>query len=513
MKRNWLICLCGGILTLLTETAFSAPDGKAELSKKPPLVFVLSGQSNMVGQGARTDELSAEQRKLPPNVRFFDQGKETSLDTRPYFGPEVAMAPLLSARFPDREIWLFKYAFGGTSLYAWSPEWSEEKAIAVGNKGAALYPRLISSIRDVAGDQAVEYAGLFWMQGERDALYDFAAAEYEQNFIQFAEAVRRDLKTPDMPVLIGQIDPAVAQYRHASQVRAAQEKLGKTGRLMKMVSTEGLVRIDAAHFDTASQLRLGERFARAWLEYVKELSPKKPPLVFVLSGKSNMVGQGARTDELSAEQRKLPANVRFFYMGRETSLDARHYFGPEVAMALRLAASCPDREIWLIKYAVGGTSLYAWSPEWSEEKALAVRNEKAGPLYPKLIGTISEITGDQAVEYAGFFWMQGEQDSKFDFAAAAYAQNFTQFAEAVRSDLKAPDMPVFTAQIDPAVEYHRYVSQVRAAQEKLGKTGLRMRMVSTEGFVRNDAAHFDSASQLLLGERFAQAWLEYVKEP
>lgn len=180
------------------------------------------------------------------------------------------MAPLLAARFPDREIWLIKFAFGGTSLYAWSPEWSEEKALLVGNKGAALYPRLISSIRDVAGGQAVEYAGLFWMQGERDALYDFAAAEYEQNFIQFAEAVRKDLKAPDMPVLIGQINPAVAQYRYAPQVRAAQEKLGKTGHRMKMVSTEGFVRNDAAHFDSASQLLLGERFAQAWLEYMKD---------------------------------------------------------------------------------------------------------------------------------------------------------------------------------------------------------------------------------------------------
>lgn len=182
-------------------------------------------------------------------------------------------------------------------------------------------------------------------------------------------------------------------------------------------------------------------------------------------------------------------------------------------MAPLLAARFPDREIWLVKYAVGGTSLYAWSPEWSEEKALSVRNEKSGQLYPKLISSIRDVLGGQSIEYAGLFWMQGEQDSKFDFAAAAYEQNFTQFAEAVRKDLEAPDMPVFIAQIDPAVEHHRYVSQVRAAQEKLGTTGRLMKTISTEGLVRNDAAHFDSASQLLLGKRFAQAWLEYVKDP
>ena len=62
---------------------------------EPPLVFVLAGQSNMVGQGV-TAELTADQMITPPNVTYLMETGETGLFDRVRFGPEVSLVPRLA---------------------------------------------------------------------------------------------------------------------------------------------------------------------------------------------------------------------------------------------------------------------------------------------------------------------------------------------------------------------------------------------------------------------------------
>ena len=96
-----------------------------------PLVFVLAGQSNMVGQGL-TEELAPAQAVTPPNVTYFLGADEAGLFDRDRFGPEVSLAGRLAEAWPDRELVFVKHARGGTSLLAWAPEWDEARAEIAG---------------------------------------------------------------------------------------------------------------------------------------------------------------------------------------------------------------------------------------------------------------------------------------------------------------------------------------------------------------------------------------------
>ena len=60
----------------------------------------------------------------------------------------------------------------------------------------------------------------------------------------------------------------------------------------------------------------------------------------------------------------MPANARLFDLNPRDGC-----FGPEVGFAQRFLELMPLDELWLIKYAVGGSSLLAWERDWSAERA------------------------------------------------------------------------------------------------------------------------------------------------
>jgi Carbohydrate esterase, sialic acid-specific acetylesterase len=84
---------------------------------EPPLVLILSGQSNMAGYG-KAAELSDEWRTPPPNVTLMNWGGTQPLATGS-IGPEVTLAHALARAMPGRQFILFKAAHGGTSQLAW----------------------------------------------------------------------------------------------------------------------------------------------------------------------------------------------------------------------------------------------------------------------------------------------------------------------------------------------------------------------------------------------------------
>ena len=123
-----------------------------------------------------------------------------------------------------------------------------------------------------------------------------------------------------------------------------------------------------------------------------------PPLVLILAGQSNMVGQGV-TDELPPELSVLPPRVEFFVGARRTVLSETSQFGPEVTLAHELARAMPDRDIVMIKHALGGTSLLAWSPAWDSAQADVTQNAAAGPLYRQLLTFIEQVSLPRGAEF------------------------------------------------------------------------------------------------------------------
>lgn len=242
----------------------------------------------------------------------------------------------------------------------------------------------------------------------------------------------------------------------------------------------------------------------------EESTPEPSQLVFVLAGQSNMVGFGVTAD-LPDELRAVPSNLRYYLDGQSTTFAEQVSFGPEVAFAHRMSEAFPDREIVLIKHAIGGTSLLAWAPVWDSARAEITANAAVGPLYSHLMEYVADAPLESDAELGAVLWMQGERDARYPEAGRDYLPNLEVLVSRLRADLQAPDLPFILGLVNPPEDGWPATEIVREAQRQAEARIPRVGLVSTEGVTKGaDNLHYDSEGQLELGRRFAQAYLTFV---
>lgn len=231
--------------------------------EEPPIVLILAGQSNMVGQGERS-ALAPAQQTLPPNVELITGTQRAGAGPATTFGPELALAHELAAALPHRRFKFLKFAIGSTSIRAWAPDWSAEAAKVTENEAVgALYPRLLAFLRQHLDADAAPPHAILWFQGERDARYATAAVDYAPRLGEFIRQLRADLRAPDSWFILGVVNPP---YPHTAQVAAAQRAMPRQIARTLVVESDGLTKkADRLHYDTAGQWELGLRYARALL--------------------------------------------------------------------------------------------------------------------------------------------------------------------------------------------------------------------------------------------------------
>ncbi len=127
-----------------------------------------------------------------------------------YFGTELFFGIELSDAWSDEKILLIKLTEGGTSLYGcWHPEWSEDKAVVVGEElGTKLYQELIDYVKLTLSEYEkddYEICAMLWVQGETDAGNKIAAVAYGRNLQQFISHIRQDLDNDKLPFLLFQV--------------------------------------------------------------------------------------------------------------------------------------------------------------------------------------------------------------------------------------------------------------------------------------------------------------------
>lgn len=182
-------------------------------------------------------------------------------DLNTLFGAELAFADLLS-RTPPYEHYLVKLAIGGTTLAPKNedvlPDWAPD---------SYLFRELLEMIADAYNAKRaslnLKIAGLFWMQGESDALDAAQATHYQTSLVAFVEYFRASLAEmgcrvtrPDFPVVVGRIQDNVAlPFRHL--VRNAQEAAERSVTGVSTLNTDTLQRIDQVHFGGSGQAALG----------------------------------------------------------------------------------------------------------------------------------------------------------------------------------------------------------------------------------------------------------------
>jgi hypothetical protein len=254
-------------------------------------LFILSGQSNMVGQGA-SYQLDDAAKKGNERVLMFEQGKWQPLrPLRKNFGPEIAFGRRMAQTWPDETIGIVKQAVGGTGVLAWNPNWTVEQAARTGDaRKGNLWKALTGKVRAACAAADCEIVGFVWLQGGKDMQKVDTGREYGDNLKALVQGIRKKFDVPRLPFVLGSYRAkgipddlsgmaekvkAMTARKGAYYVLQAQYEAEKKLAPANMVP---LVDIEKhpndVHFNTAGQLKTGKLFAEGYLELLKRTDQK-----------------------------------------------------------------------------------------------------------------------------------------------------------------------------------------------------------------------------------------------
>ena len=184
-------------------------------------------------------------------------------------------------------------------------------------------------------------------------------------------------------------------------------------------------------------------------------------------------------------------------------------FGPELGLAEYLSETYPDETFYIIKYAIGGSSLCGlWNPT----------DENLNRCLVEFKETVNEglsLLEDEGYDpqIVAFLWMQGEGDASTMYRAHEYYDLQKALVEDIREeyDFYAPKRGI--AFVDAAISD----SGLWASWYMVNDCKLRYSKESNMNFYidtnayglttfeeNNDIAHYDSTSMLLLGRLYGE---------
>ncbi|MBN2533028.1 MAG: hypothetical protein JXB88_09055 [Spirochaetales bacterium] len=239
--------------------------GSGDVSK----VFILAGQSNMVGTGNIMD-LPEDLKAAQPDVLIYTAGTAeygwTTLQpgvgaSTGSFGPEVTFGRDISRAFPGETIGLIKIAWTGTSLaYDWRPP-------GAGDTPGRLYTEFVDNVwnalNTLPGGAGAVIMGMCWMQGESDACNIYPASEYETNLTCFINDIRDEFNIPNMPFVIAMIE-RTSVWQEYEVVRAAQAAVAQSLPYVGIFDCDGFPS-DGSHYKSEGLILMGEAFASAMI--------------------------------------------------------------------------------------------------------------------------------------------------------------------------------------------------------------------------------------------------------
>jgi hypothetical protein len=166
---------------------------------------------------------------------------------------------------------------------------------------------------------------------------------------------------------------------------------------------------------------LGASFACPWDESDPTLH------VFLAAGQSNMVSAYGQPGTLPALYETGTDQLQMWDQGSWKRLglslengNSQPRYGPELAFAWTLHAACPNSNIGIIKYAVGGTSIDTWIP--AGENAAVLQSNISAAL----------LAGPD-ITFEGFLYHQGGGDSRTREQAESWGSDFVSIVDFTRA--------------------------------------------------------------------------------
>jgi len=240
------------------------------------------------------------------------------------------------------------------------------------------------------------------------------------------------------------------------------------------------------------------------IENASEETGNQPgkPEIYLLIGQSNMAGRAEiETQDLDSldnvllytgisgkewEKAANPLN-KYSTVRKELSMQK---LGPGYTFAREMAKHAAGKQIGLVVNAKGGTSIDEWKP--------------GGALYNEAVKRAKAAMKSGTLK--GIVWHQGESDVS---RSAEYPAKLTELIRMLRNDLGISGLPFVAGQLsEDRPERKVFNDMIIDLPLWLPNTGV----VSIEGTSTFDGTHFNSASQRLMGERFAAEMLKLIQK-
>lgn len=240
----------------LTLSADEKPAKTYNGPKEKLHVYLLIGQSNMAGRAAFTTE------EAKPIDRCFLLTKANAWEPAmnplnihstirkgagmQKMNPGYMFAKTMLKSEKGISLGLVVNAKGGTKIEQWA-------------KGTRFYKEAVK--RATEAQKTGTLKGILWHQGESNAGNPDG---YLDKLKALVENLRKDLKTPNLPVVAGQINKVKPINDQIAKLPATVPNTG-------FVPFEGLSCGDRWHFDSKSMRLLGTRYAEQMLKLLKKL--------------------------------------------------------------------------------------------------------------------------------------------------------------------------------------------------------------------------------------------------
>ena len=332
-------CVCGAALAAAGEAGTPRATGDSA----PVKVYLLAGQSNMVGPGSNEylRENRPELLKPRSDVYCVSAGKIAGPLRPGYgygeksFGPELMMGHGLGDAV-DAPIVLFKTSTGGTTLHKhWRPPSAVRRA---GGTVGPLYRRMIRRFHNLLAHvdeivpalkgRPVELAGFVWFQGENDCCAKDESGKgyweyYEENLKDLIRDVRRDVGVAELPVLIIQINDGCwdgLPNRGGTVLRPVQRKVAESDPRATWIKTCDLN--SGYHYDSPSHVTIGRRAAEALLPFARKPVRQSWPDVVAAGKRFSRLLPGPGSPDTSGLGKALLGYWRFDEGAGATTADS-----------------------------------------------------------------------------------------------------------------------------------------------------------------------------------------------
>ncbi len=296
---------------LLPSAIVQADSSDGRITENPLYVWLIAGQSNAAGYTSWTG-YTGDRRFT--DVLYYGVTDNQALSTarvtdvhiglgtnETKIGPEIGMASIITGNNEGKEYAFIKCAYGSSSLSpsaissdttsnsyrygSWTSPSYLDKHPTTNSRAGLAYENMLSVVEAGLGAyQALGYtpivSGIAWMQGEKDALSNIAAAEYKELLLDFVSDLQSNIKEigeklslpqPNCFPLVTALIPKSYGLGNAQKIREGMMGAAEESEWISTIDNDNLIiGSDGHHYTVDSMVQLGKNFGTALLSVQTE---------------------------------------------------------------------------------------------------------------------------------------------------------------------------------------------------------------------------------------------------